>query len=117
MTRRKDFLPAKASRKKKAEPLFIDFGDNSFEAKPKRNGAALLAFMSASSGAEDESETSQISRVLPFIYESLISADEVARFKEYIFDDENDVDVDVLVSVVTFLIESYSQRPTEASTE
>lgn len=115
MTRRKDFL-TKKDKKKKSDPVFLDLPGESFECKPKRSGAAIINFMaSAPKEDSDESANQQLARVLPFIYGSLKDKETLEKFKSYIFDDENDVELPDIVEMGVYLVEEYlgGERPTD----
>lgn len=105
MVRHKDF-GAPASND---EPVTFTLYGETFRCAPSIQGRTLLKFISVSSGENaDQSATA----VLDFFDSALVKADR-ARFVELTSDDDTVVPLETLASIMEWLVEQYSGRPTE----
>lgn len=105
----KSFTPAK--KKEALEPIVFELLEETFEAYPKISGVTLLEFI-ASGDAESGSSTAK--GILDYLKASMKKS-EYARFHAFVADPENDVELETLSEIVSFLIEEQSSRPTVAS--
>lgn len=102
------------SPKKKAvalEPIVFEIGEEKFEAYPKISGITLLEFIGSGDG---ESGSSTAKGILDYLKASM-KKPEYARFHAYVSDPENEIEIETLSEIVSFLIEEQSSRPTDAS--
>lgn len=81
-----------------------------FTCYPAIPGATILEFVSASAGEGNE----MAEGILGFFEKALVPESWV-RFNTLIKDPERVVDMGVLSEIIAYLIEQYSDRPTEAS--
>lgn len=94
--------------KKKAEPIVFDLFGEDFTAHGSLPGAVLLDYIEAS---EEQNSAAGIRSYLQLS----MTAEEYERFDAYTRDPENDVDLETLSEIVSFLIEAQTSRPTKAS--
>lgn len=100
-----------SKRTEELEPITFDLEGEEFTALPKIPGAYLLDFMAE---AGDDG-TAAAGAILPFI-EKALGEDEWARFEKVINDPDIAVEIETLVEIVGYLVESYADsRPSEAS--
>lgn len=97
-------------------PLTFDLldGKYSFEAKARLQGAVILDFVEMSS--ENEAGAAHLTK---FILQALKDDAERTRFSEVIRSDdpEDVIDIEELGDLVAWLIEEYTSRPTQGSSE
>jgi hypothetical protein len=94
----------------KAAPISFELEGEEFKAYGSIPGAVLLDFIGA--GEENSSSTA---RGISDYLSVAMPKDEYARFDEFIRDPENNVELEVLSEIVSFLIEEQTSRPTTAS--
>lgn len=56
-------------------------------------------------------------KTLPTFFEAVIQPEDHERFNKFCADPANGIDISVLVEMATYLIEEYTGRPTEPSSE
>lgn len=81
-----------------------------FEAYGTIPGAVLLDFI----GASDENSGATARGILVYL-ETALPASEFKRFDKLIRDPENNVELEVLSEIVSYLVEEQTSRPTTAS--
>lgn len=100
----------KDSNANPVEPITFDLLDKTFTAKPVLQGIVLLEFLESAVDGDVKS-------IIAFktILKEALGEEEYARFYDTLKNAEDEVDLAVLAEIVTFLVEEYSSRPTEAS--
>lgn len=109
MSARKSFAPKK---KAAAKPVEFDLLDETFTAVPKIPGITLLEFIA--SGEGEDSGGAVAKGILDYLRSSM-KKEEYKRFHDFVSDPENEIEIDTLSEIVSYLIEQQSSRPTEAS--
>lgn len=116
MSARKMKSFSNSNKKKKGEPIPFEIEGSArteqFVANPSVPGAVLLELIGSS-----ESDGAESAKSITTYLKSSMSKAEFKKFDNFIKDPENEVELDTLVEVVSYLIEEQSSRPTEASTE
>ena len=103
------------------ETLDFEVGEEVFHAKPKLSGIALLNFVRGISKTkevqEDGSEAgnSEILDLLLSMLKDALGPKEYRRFEDYTSSDDIYVPIETIMEIVQYLIEEYTQSPTEAS--
>lgn len=92
------------------EKIYFELDDRKFNCLPKRSGAVVLDAIARITGGEGG--VSQVANVVPFLTSSVVP-EEREEFTKVINDDSNPIDFDVLIEVMSFLLESYTSRPTK----
>ena len=95
----------------KLEPVSFDLYGKTFQCYKQINGIALLRFVKEAN-AEDGARATQ---ALLDIFHRVMNDDEYARFEELCQDPDTIVPVETLSDIISFLIEVYTDRPTEQS--
>lgn len=108
----KSFTPTK--KKEALEPIGFELLGEDFEAYPKIAGVTLLEFIA--SGSDDSNGGSTAQGILDYLKASM-KKDEYARFHALVSDPENEIEIDILSEIVSYLIAEQSARPTQASSE
>jgi hypothetical protein len=104
----KSFTPAK--RDVTLKPIPFELLGQEFEAYPKVSGVALLEFIATA----DENSASTAKGILEYL-KSAMNAEQYKKFYALVKDPENNIEVDTLSEIVSFLIEEQTARPTPAS--
>lgn len=109
----------------KREPITFDIYDETFEAWPSLQGVVLLEFvaeLNKFNGPQDgeDSETAAdtgaaAAAVLLSFFDHALKPESLERFKALTHDPERVVEIDDLNEIVSWLMEEYTSRPTEAS--
>jgi len=97
-------------KKTKAPRLSFELLGETFEAYGSIPGAVLLDFI----GSSDDNSSSTARGIGDYL-KAALPKDEYVRFNEFVRDPENDIELEVLSEIVSFLIEEQTSRPTEAS--
>ncbi len=106
MVRHKDFgAPASTD-----EPITFTLYGETFRCAPSIQGRTLLQFISMS--GDDESPDKGASAVLQFFDSALVKADR-ERFVAMTSSEDTVVPLETLASIMEWLVEQYSGRPTE----
>jgi hypothetical protein len=106
VVRHKDFgAPANMD-----EPITFTLYGETFRCAPSIQGRTLLQFISMS--GDDESPDKGASAVLQFFDSALVKADR-ERFVELTSSEDTVVPLETLASIMEWLVEQYSGRPTE----
>jgi hypothetical protein len=96
--------------KEKIDRIPFELLGEEFEAYGTIPGAVLLDFI----GASDENSGATARGILVYL-ETALPASEFKRFDKLIRDPENNVELEVLSEIVSFLVEEQTSRPTTAS--
>ena len=96
--------------KAKAPRISFELLDETFEAYGSIPGAVLLDFI----GSSDEN-SSATARGIGEYLKAALPKDEYERFNAFTRDPENNIELEVLSEIVSYLIEEQTSRPTEAS--
>ena len=96
----------KSNSEKNAEPIVFEIDGEKFEAKAAVSGLTLMELV------RDAGEGGSVSMgaILRYLKKSM-KKEEYARFEEYV--EDNDVDLEVINDVISYLIETQSDRPTK----
>lgn len=113
MTKRqhKQFGTRKAKPQEESEVGFT-LGETDYTAKPDIQGAVILEFIAAADAGEGMGAAAHI---LAF-FDEVLPKDELAKFKAQIKSDDEIVELETLSDIVAYLIEEYTERPTQEST-
>lgn len=107
----KSFTPTK--KKEALEPIPFELLGESFEAVPKIPGITLLEFIAS---GEEDSSGSTAKGILDYLRASM-KKDDYKRFHKLVSDPENEVEIETLSEIVSYLIGEQASRPTEASSQ
>lgn len=91
------------------EPLFFEIDEERFDAHPVVPGAVILEFASGADG-----DGTGAAQILTF-FERVLVPESKERFFELIHDTNRVVELELLSDIVGFLVEEYTDRPSEAS--
>lgn len=95
--------------KKKATPLSFELQGETFKCYPRMTGAALIDFAAAATS----DDTSRSTAATLEFFEGVMKPEEHKRFDEFIRDPDKEIEIDELAEVVEWLVEEYTNRPTE----
>lgn len=93
------------------EPLDFSLHGETFNCRPRLQGAVILDFLSS---GQDDSGAGTAAQILG-IFPSALYPEDNARFEALIRDPDRIVELETLSEIVAFLIEAYTSRPTVAS--
>jgi hypothetical protein len=100
-----------------AEPLTFDLGGEEFNCYPEVQGKTILDIMRvASEGDEDTRGVMMAVSVLTF-FEKVMPPEEYERFGKLMEYPKRIVPMDTLSEIMSWLIEEYTDRPTEPSSD
>jgi hypothetical protein len=99
---------------KKLEPITFDVFDETFEAHPKLPGIVILEYVAAVAGSDEDSGAEAAIMILDFFEKALVP-ESFERFDKLAHDPEVMLDTEELTEIVGWLMEQYTDRPTEAS--
>jgi hypothetical protein len=97
-----------ARNRRNTEVIELDFDGTVFPCKPSIPGVVLLDFI----GGIDEDTPATMAVALRDLLFSAVEEDHLEDFKTYISKPENGVDIEALSEAVGYLVEQYSDRPT-----
>ena len=99
-----------------SEPLTFDLGGEEFTCFPEVQGKMILDIIrtAASEGDADQRGMMMAVGVLDF-FEKVMDASEYERFNKLMEDPKRIVPMDTLSEIMSWLIEEYTDRPTEPS--
>jgi hypothetical protein len=98
-----------------AEPLDFDLGGENFVCYPEVQGKTILDIMrAAAEGDEDTRGVMMAVSVLDF-FEKVMPPEEHERFSKLMEDPKRIVPMDTLSEIMSWLIEEYTDRPTQPS--
>lgn len=108
-TRHKDFgAPLKMSD---FEPVTFTICGEEFTCHPAVQGSVLLKFIAGA----DSNNGGRAAEAMRWFFAQVMSEDEVQRFYDLIDGDEYVIDMQQLAEISSWLVETYSARPTEPS--
>jgi hypothetical protein len=97
----------------KREPISFKLWEQEFHCAPVIQGKLLLDIVSDSS-SEDTSKSSQ---VMEKFFSAVLTAESKERFDTILSDSEKITSLETLGEIVAWLMEEYSNRPKEQSTD
>lgn len=109
-TRHKSFG---SPRNEELEPITFDLYDEEFTARPEIQGVELLRF--SHNVASDDQEV--VTGALLDFFKTVLLSESYKRLEKLWVDPDRIVPIEVLSDIVAFLVEEYTSRPTEASSE
>lgn len=93
----------------RTEPLSFKIHGEEFHCWPDLQGRVLLQL---AAGSADESGTAAVETINEF-FDAALKPDSLAQFKELLKDPEKIVSVETLAEITSWLVEQYSERPTQ----
>lgn len=90
----------------KKEPIEFEIDGETFQAKPKVSGITLMELVRDAG----EGGSASVGAILRYLRKAMPKA-EYERFEEYV--EENDVDIEMINDIISFLIEEQTDRPTQ----
>ena len=100
-----------------AEPLTFDLGDEEFSCYPEVQGKTILDIMKvAAAGDEDSRGVLMAVSILDF-FQKVMPPEEYGRFEALMEDPKRIVPMDTLSEIMSWLIEEYTSRPTQPSSD
>lgn len=96
----------KSNSEKKKEPIVFEIDGTEFEAKGSVSGLTLMELVRDAG----EGGSASMGAILRYLKKSM-KGDEYKRFEEYV--EENDVDIELINDIISYLIEQQSDRPTK----
>jgi len=100
-----------------AEPLSFDLGGEEFTVYPEVQGKAILDIVrSAAEGDEDTRGMMLAVSTLDF-FQKVMPPEEYERFSKLMEDPKRIVSMETLSDIMSWLIEEYTNRPTEPSSD
>lgn len=100
------------TKKEELEPVEFDIDGEGFICKPDIPGTALLEFTQGMSVRHDGTQSEAIINLL----KTAMEEPEYERFRKFVDDPANHVDVDILIGVSQYLVREYGRtRPTKPS--
>ncbi len=100
-------------RNEELEPITFDLYEEEFTARPEIQGVELLRFSHNVSSDDQEAVTGAL---LDF-FKTVLYDESYERLEELWHDPDRIVPIETLSDIVAFLVEEYTSRPTEASSE
>jgi len=98
-----------------AEPLDFDLGGETFNCYPEVQGKTILDIMRvAAEGDEDTRGVLMAVSILDF-FVKVMPPEEYEKFEKLMEDPKRIVPMDVLSEIMSWLIEEYTDRPTQPS--
>ena len=99
-----------------SEPLTFDLGGEEFTCHPEVQGKLILDIIRAASDEKDPDQRGMMMAVgvLDF-FEKVMDAPEYERFNKLMEDPKRIVPMDTLSEIMSWLIEEYTDRPTQPS--
>jgi hypothetical protein len=109
MSRFKDFGSKKSEN---LEPISFKLWDEEFTCVPELQGKVLLD-MVANVSVDEDSDPSKQAKSINEFFSTVLSVESEKRFNTLLTDKEKIVSVDTLGEIVGWLVEQYTNRPTE----
>ena len=101
---------SKSTSDEKIEAITFDLLSESFEARPRLQGAVILEFLSVI----DDGSSASAAQLLTLIKAALVE-ESWTRFDALIHNPDTIVEIETIGEIVSFLVEEYTSRPTKAS--
>lgn len=105
MTRFKDFGSSDVDR----EPLSFKLHGESFECRPAIQGATLLKMVADA----DSEDSSKVANIITEFFSKTLLPESYERFEALINDPDRIVTVDTLGEITSWMVETYTARPTQ----
>jgi hypothetical protein len=101
-----------------SEPLTFDLGGEEFTCHPEVQGKMILDIIKTAADENDPDQRGMMMAVgvLGF-FEKVMDASEYERFNKLMEDPKRIVPMDTLSEIMSWLIEEYTDRPTEPSSD
>lgn len=109
--RHKSFAP----KVEEAEPITFTILDEEFEAYPQLQGAVIVELLAGLADTGEEGNGAAAASLLTNVFEFALKPESLERFKKLTHDPERIVDLETLSEIVSWLMEEYTDRPTEDS--
>jgi hypothetical protein len=97
------------------EPISFKIWDEEFSCVPQLQGKVLLDMVSSVNTDSDSSDASSQAKAINDFFSSVLTDESEKRFNALLTDKERIVSVDTLGEIVGWLVEQYTNRPTERS--
>lgn len=94
-----------------AEKVSFKLYDEEFECYPQMQGKTLLNFVQKSN-SEDVSDSAE---AMNLFFEKVLTPDSYKRFEDLANDPNRIISVQTLADIVAWILEQYTDRPTEGS--
>jgi len=98
--------------REEVEPLSFDLEGQTFKCHPEIPGAVILDFAAASSEGGVE-----VAIQMSSFFKRAILPEDYENFEKLIYDPEVAIDEELLADILGWLVEQYTDRPTEASSK
>jgi len=108
MARFRDF--GSGDQDKPAQPISFKLYGEEFSCKPKMQGKVLLDLVAKSTVQDNPGEAAAI---INKFFELVLIADSYKRFEALVESDDKIVEVEQLSEIVAWLVEQYTDRPTQ----
>lgn len=96
----------KSNSEGKKEPIEFEIDGETFKAKPKVSGITLMELVRDAG----EGGSASVGAILRYLRKAM-PKDEYERFEEFV--EENDVDIEMINDIISYLIEVQTDRPTK----
>lgn len=103
------FGTRKAGKQKDSQISFI-LGETLYTCKPDIQGAVILEFIAAA----ETGSAGAAAKILPF-FEDVLPEPDLVKFMAHLKSKDEIVELETLSDLVGYLIEEYTERPTEES--
>ena len=110
MPRFKDFGSKKSEN---VEPISFKLWEEDFNCVPELQGKVLLDMVSSVNTDGDSSDASSQAKAINEFFSTVLTDESEKRFNTLLTDKEKIVSVDTLGEIVGWLVEQYTNRPTE----
>ena len=99
------------------EPITFDLGDEMFHCHAAVQGKVILDIMKAASEGDEETRGMMMAISLLDFFEKVMPEEEYQRLGTLMEDPKRIVKLEVLSEIMAWLMEEYSGRPTEPSSD
>lgn len=96
-----------------AEPLTFDLGGEEFTCYPEVQGKMILDVMRSAAEADEESRGMLMAVSVLDFFKKVMPPEEYERFEKLMEDPKRIVPMDTLSDIMGWLIEEYTNRPTQ----
>jgi len=98
-----------------AEPLSFDLGGEEFFCYPEVQGKTILDIMRVAAEGDDETRGAAMAVSVLDFFQKVMPPEEYERFEKLMKDPKRIVRMETLSDIMGWLIEEYTDRPTEPS--
>lgn len=99
------------------EPITFDLGEETFTCHAAIQGKVILDIMKLAAEGDEETRGVMMAISVLDFFEKVMPEEEYERLGKLMEDPKQIVELDVLSEIMSWLIEEYSGRPTEPSSE